>query len=307
MIPRWTARPIAGLDLETSGVNPRGDFIVSYALALKRPGERVKVMRSLVHPPGDAEIPKEATVIHGVTTERARAEGVMGTTAVATLVKKLMEWARDDIPLVVTNASFDLTMVDRWATEFGFQSLRDPAWDGAVLDPYVLDKHLDKWRKGSRTLSALCAHYKVPMVGDAHDPGTDVTAAIHLVLAIAEKYHWIGVKSPGQLHALQVRGALTQRADLSRHFESKGARAIPQDEWKWPLWDPVAEPTQWDPDELLVRSSEAAVKAWKGNELSFNCHTFGVEGATDEERRAALLPVLIERRRAGDPTALNLF
>ena len=45
-----------------------------------------------------------------------------------------------------------------------------------VLDPRVLDKHIDPYRRGGRKLTDLCAHYKVALDG-AHSADADAIAA----------------------------------------------------------------------------------------------------------------------------------
>src|SRR5437588_459876 len=56
-----------------------------------------------------------------------------------------------------------------------------------VLDPRVLDKHADRYRRGHRTLTDLCAHYGVALTA-AHDAAADAVASLAVTRAIGLKY-----------------------------------------------------------------------------------------------------------------------
>lgn len=55
-----------------------------------------------------------------------------------------------------------------------------------VIDIYVLDKALDRYRRGSRKLAVMAENYRVAM-GDAgaHDAGADVIASLRIAWRIA--------------------------------------------------------------------------------------------------------------------------
>ena len=52
-----------------------------------------------------------------------------------------------------------------------------------MLDAVVLDRHVDRYRKGSRTLAALCAQYGVT-IENAHDASADAMASVGVLLAL---------------------------------------------------------------------------------------------------------------------------
>ena len=56
-----------------------------------------------------------------------------------------------------------------------------------VIDPLVIDKAVDRYRKGKRTLEAAAAFYGVPL-DDAHDAGADAIAAGRVAQAIAREH-----------------------------------------------------------------------------------------------------------------------
>ncbi len=94
------------------------------------------------------------------------------------IAEALAEQASAGRPLVVMNAPFDLTLLDRELRRHRASSLG--RWVERtslhVLDPRVLDNHLDRYRKGRRTLTDLCAHYGVELA-DAHGRGGRSQAA----------------------------------------------------------------------------------------------------------------------------------
>ena len=89
----WHRGRLVAFDLETTGVDVETARIVTAAVV------RIDVAARTSHPtewlvdPG-IEIPAEASAIHGVTTERARAEGVDPRVAVAEIHHVLVDIAR---------------------------------------------------------------------------------------------------------------------------------------------------------------------------------------------------------------------
>lgn len=61
------------------------------------------------------------------------------------------------------NARYDLSLLDRECRRYAVESISELLGDAPapVIDPLVIDKHVDKYRKGKRALHALCAHYGV--------------------------------------------------------------------------------------------------------------------------------------------------
>ncbi len=74
----WPLGPLLGFDTETTGVDPSGDRLVTAALVWRAEpqadGVRPQSVTTWLADPG-VEIPEAAAAVHGVTTERARAEG----------------------------------------------------------------------------------------------------------------------------------------------------------------------------------------------------------------------------------------
>jgi DNA polymerase III subunit epsilon len=222
----WADGPLCGFDLETTGTDPETARIVSACVALDRAaaGDDVKTWLSDV---GGAEIPAEAAAVHGITTERARAEGMPAARVVAEINLDLFAFGQY-MPVVIYNAPFDLTVLDR---EIRRQHLHvRPPDRVAVIDPLVLDKHLDRYRRGSRKLADTCAHYGVRL-DDAHDAAADTVAAVALARQLACRYPELAVMTAPELHELQVKAKADQAASFQDYLKRKGSTEIIDPSW----------------------------------------------------------------------------
>jgi DNA polymerase-3 subunit epsilon len=117
------------------------------------------------------------------------------------------------------NARYDLSLLDRECRRHGLASVgeRLGGEPSPVIDPLVLDKHVDRYRKGTRALHALCAHYGVQL-DDAHNARADAVAAARVVRRMAEKHQPVGAMPLPDLHHLQVRAAAAQSLSLQAHL-----------------------------------------------------------------------------------------
>lgn len=231
---KWELMPYRGFDLETSGVDVFTDRIVQAALVDVRHGEEVNRDTWLVNP--GIEIPDEAAAVHGITTERAVAEGGDPGQMLFELTGKLALGMGRVIPTVVANAPYDFTMLEAENQRHGIDSLKSrvaPKPIGPVIDPMVLDKYADPYRKAicadakkpcgcgatNKTLSSLCLHYGVELTG-AHDAGADALAACLLVPKIIgrfpQKFRGFTV---GTLHQAQIGWRAEQMNGLREYFD----------------------------------------------------------------------------------------
>lgn len=200
-------------DLETTGVDVDTSRIVSaHVGVLDAAGDIVERLDWLVNP--GVPIPDAATAVHGITTERARAEGCEPAGAVLEIVAALRTLLSRGIPVVAYNAPYDFSLLRREAVRHGVEPLQDPS---PIVDPFVIDKAVDKYRRGKRTLSLTAGHYGVSLVG-AHDAGADAVAAGRVAQAIARAYPAeLGV-DVAELHRLQVRWCQEQAEDFQAYI-----------------------------------------------------------------------------------------
>jgi DNA polymerase-3 subunit epsilon len=186
-ISTWADRTLWALDLETTSADPEQARIVQACVARILParddGTRLVESQVFLANPG-IEIPEEAAAIHGITTEIAERDGLYPEVVLDQIFGALAD--RDTAEaLVIFNARFDLTVLDREIRRHrmdGRASLW--GWPGYIVDPLVEDKHIQRYRSGSRKLDATCLHYGAELTA-AHDPAHDALAAARLAWRIA--------------------------------------------------------------------------------------------------------------------------
>ncbi|MER7466476.1 3'-5' exonuclease [Streptomyces sp. NPDC097981] len=230
----WISGPLVAFDLETTGTDVETDRIVTAAVVRLDADGSVSEERTWLLDPGVA-IPEQASAIHGISTEHARAFGAPAASAVEEIAQAVTEGLRLGTPLVVMNARYDLSLLDRECRRHGVESVSERLGGvpSPVIDPLVIDKHVDKYRKGKRALHALCAHYGVSL-DDAHDARADAVAAARVVRRMGEKHRPVSVMPLADLHALQVRAAAEQSASLQAYLRRTADPAAVV-EPAWPL------------------------------------------------------------------------
>ncbi|BAS17110.1 DNA polymerase III [Arthrobacter sp. Hiyo8] len=122
--------PRAAFDLETTGRNSRSARIVTASITVvDDDGGVIKELEWLADP--GIEIPLEASEIHGITTEKARAEGRPAAEVTREVAAALQELFDDGVPVIAFNASYDFTVLAAESARYGVPQLsRFP-----VLDP----------------------------------------------------------------------------------------------------------------------------------------------------------------------------
>ncbi|WP_329127607.1 3'-5' exonuclease [Streptomyces sp. NBC_01465] len=233
-MPCWYEGPLAAFDTETTGVDVEEDRIVSAALVVQDgSGMRPRATRWLVNP--GIPVPPGATEIHGLTDLHLQRNGRWPAPVVEEIAKALAEQCAAGRPLVVMNAPFDLTLLDRELQRHRASSLERYLGDTSlrVLDPRVLDKHLDRYRKGRRTLTDLCSQYEVVLDG-AHDAAADAAASLEVVRAIGRRFSArLERLTASELHSLQTGWHAAQARGLQAWFARQGTpEAVDQ---SWPL------------------------------------------------------------------------
>jgi DNA polymerase-3 subunit epsilon len=223
-------RRLAAFDIETTGIDCESDRIVTAAVTLAGGGRPLESHAWLVDP--GIEIPAGATAVHGVSTERARAEGRSPAEAIEEITMLLADQLRHGVPVIAYNARFDLTCLDREAERHGVRRLVDRVGgDGMlVVDPYVLDKQHDRYRRGKRTLGAVCEHYRVRL-DEAHAANADALAAARVAWRLAQRFAEIAGADLPTLHARQVLWAAEQAASLEDYFRDNGRDEAVERAW----------------------------------------------------------------------------
>lgn len=171
-------------DTETTGTDVFEDRVVTAFVGVwdtEKEGWSAR-MEFLVNP--GIPIPEEATAVHGITNEVA-AGGMPPEEFLEVLFDFIQNYA--DLPVVVMNASYDLSLINSELTRYGYQPYD---WNKRqILDPLVIDRGNDRYRKGSRKLVNLAEHYGVSYNPDnAHDAAYDCYLAGSVTGKMIEKY-----------------------------------------------------------------------------------------------------------------------
>lgn len=225
----WHLGRLAGFDLETTGVDVEQDRIVT-ACVVQCGGKHPTQSATWLANPG-VDIPEAAAAVHGITTAQAQAEGQPAGQVVEQVVAALVQVVLSGIPIVAMNATFDLTMLDREARRHRVMPLTDRVGDDLrVVDPRVLDKQVDTYRRGKRTLTDLCAHYEVPLDG-AHTADADALAACRVAWRLGSRYPKLAELDLTQLHKAQVEWAAEQAASFQAHLRKKDSTAVIDGSW----------------------------------------------------------------------------
>jgi DNA polymerase-3 subunit epsilon len=226
----WHTRRLAAFDIETTGVDCESDRIVTASISFVGGDLPVESRDWLVDP--GVEIPTGATGVHGITTEHARANGRVTGEVVEEITALLASHLQQGAPVIVFNARFDLTCLDREARRHGVLPLVDRVGaDGMlVVDPFVLDKQLDRYRRGKRTLTAVCEHYRVPLE-DAHVANADALAAARVAWRLARQFAELQEADLRALHDHQVAWAAEQAASLQDYFRGRGSEELVERAW----------------------------------------------------------------------------
>jgi DNA polymerase-3 subunit epsilon len=228
----WHEDLLVGFDLETTGTDPRLARIVTAAVTEVKGGEPVRHRQWLADP--GVPIPAETTAIHGVSTQRAAAEGRPAAEVVAEIADAVRGYWTAGVPVVVYNAPFDLTLLDEELRRYALPPLvASGGRAGPVIDPLVMDRALDKYRRGKRTLEAACRVYGVPLEG-AHEAGADALAAVRVARAIAVRFPQVGAAALPELHESQSGWYAAWAEDFGAWLRRKGTPDAAVDP-HWPL------------------------------------------------------------------------
>lgn len=225
---QWTDT-LGVFDLETTGVDVEIDRIVTAHVGVLGSDGAVMRSHSWLADPG-IDIPEAAAAVHGVTTAHARRHGEAAAHVVREIVTTLTGLFEAGIPVVAYNAPYDFSLLKNEARRHGVTPILAPS---PVIDPLVIDKAHDRFRKGKRTLEAVAEHYDVTLTG-AHDAAADAVAAGRVAQALARRFA-LGA-SVAELHLQQIEWARTQAASLTEYFIRIG-RLSPDDQidGSWPI------------------------------------------------------------------------
>jgi DNA polymerase-3 subunit epsilon len=222
--------PLGVFDLETTGVDTDTSRIVSACVAVIDAEGRVTARWDWLVDPG-VEVPDAAAAVHGITTERVRSEGRDAAVAIAEIAQTIRVLLSQGIPLTVYNAPYDLTLLDRECRRHDVAAIAAPS---PIIDPLVIDKAVDRYRKGKRTLEAAAELYGVEL-SDAHDAAADAVAAGRVAQAIARAHPDDLELSAQDLHGRQEIWYLEQAQHFEEYVRTKPGREEYVADRSWPV------------------------------------------------------------------------
>lgn len=232
----WIDQPWLGFDTETTGTNPLSDRLVTAALVLRRgginPSGPDEVVTWLANP--GVEIPESASAVHGISNEKAQTQGRNISEVLNEVADSLVAHWQRGFPVVVFNAAFDITLMNAELTRHGLQTLEERLGGpvGLILDPIVLDRHFDKYRKGKRTLTTMAPHYGVDPDPNAHTAEVDVSMTLDVLAKIAQTFGApLTQSSAHALMALQASAFKEWATGLETYFTRQGKPQQIDSQW----------------------------------------------------------------------------
>lgn len=218
---------LVALDTETDGPNPEDARIITACVGTAN-RDGWAPTNWILKP--ERAIPTEAQAVHGLTTEWAAETGQDRATGLRSIRDALVAAWDAGLPVVAYNAVFDLTVLDRELRRIGEPGLRIT---GPVIDPLVLDKAVDRFRKGSRKLIDVAGHYGIRLnAADAHGAEPDALAAVRVAWKLAT--HPDLPTDLRALHTFQVEAFESQRRSFIE-YRCRVGNPIGDESVDWPI------------------------------------------------------------------------
>lgn len=196
----WMEGPLVGFDTETTGTDVWNDRIITAALVYKPSFTAEPLKYEWMINTGE-EIPEGATKIHGITNERMQEEGKNPQLVLNEICYLLHQFTTQQGAAVVAfNAAYDLTILREDTVRAG-GTFAETLYQAPVIDPLVIDKQTDKYRKGKRTLSATAEMLGIDTAG-AHGALADVIMTMRVAYKLAARYPKLQVEA-SQIHEWQ--------------------------------------------------------------------------------------------------------
>ncbi|MFE7484181.1 hypothetical protein [Streptomyces sp. NPDC057552] len=197
----WHRRRVLALDIATTGNRYGIDRILGAAVHADD-----GTLRSWLVDPGPGPVSVAPGKGHGISVERARAEGRPAAEALEEVAAVLAGHLATKEPLVVWHAPYVLTTLETELLRHGLTPLSDRLANGLspICDPLVLDRHAEPFRSGGRALETVAEWYGIPHERPG-DPACDAETTLVLAQVIGACHPAVGRLSRPALHREQVR------------------------------------------------------------------------------------------------------
>lgn len=271
----WTQRPWLGFDTETTGTNNEVDHVITASLIDFNPnhigpdepphfpvrqgdtsradngGDTAAIENSATMPiaynwianPG-VEIPAKSTAIHGMTTEDVERLGKDPEEVYEHVAQVIVDRWAHGIPIIAFNAGYDLIILDNNLRRHALLPLmeRTDVHTRLVIDPLILDRGLDPYRKGKRKLVDLLKHYQIHIPESLHDAEVDTLATLHLLRKMVQKYPQLASMSDEQMLQWQAEHYTSWARGLNKWKKSKGYSGSIPERWDIAEFLGIAQP-----------------------------------------------------------------
>jgi len=192
-------KPLAFIDLETTGINLGTDRILEIAIVKITPDGKQAIKRKLINP--EMPIPKASSDIHGITDEMVASAPTFKQ--VSNEIKQFIE----NCDLAGYNSNrFDIPLL---AEEFLRSGLDFDLRGRRLLDVQKIFHMMEQ-----RTLSAAYKFYCNKNLDGAHGAEVDATATWEILVAQLEKYPQLGTSVES---VLKITGE-EDHVDFARRF-----------------------------------------------------------------------------------------
>jgi len=170
-------RPIAFLDLETTGVNLSTDRIVEIAIVKIMPDQSRQVKRKLLNP--EMQIPTASSDIHGITNEMVKDAPTFKQAG--NEIKQFLQ----DCDLGGYNSNrFDIPIL--------MEEFLRAGMDVDLSNRRMIDVQHIFYSMEPRTLSAAYKFYCQKELINAHSAEVDINATIEVFMSQLERYNQLG-------------------------------------------------------------------------------------------------------------------
>ncbi len=225
----WHEGALAALDLEATGVDTREARIIEVGLFRFEPdGSSLPLVDRLINP--GVPLPAKVTALTGIGPDDLATKGGDPVEVLAEARRAIESLVEAGVPIVVYNANYDWPLLANELARHDLNPLPEVP-PTILIDPLVLDRHVDRFRKGSRTLGTVADHYEVSLKG-AHRAAGDAAATVAVARCIAEQYPEVRVDG-SDLVELQVKAHNLWRESFNAYLAKVGASRPPITEG-WP-------------------------------------------------------------------------
>ncbi len=201
---RFIDLPLAVIDCETTGLDPKVDRVIEVAIVHMQGGVVVDRYSSLVNP--EQAVPEEVIKITGIDP------GALATAPRFAEIADEVHRRLGDRVFIAYNLAFDRAFLTHELERVGHQL---PAT--TFLDPLVFVRHLHK-SEGSKRLTAVAERLGVPL-SNAHRAADDAEAAGLVLYALLARLP----ERLGDLLLLQQQWEAQQRNEMATWKGDRGA------------------------------------------------------------------------------------